>query len=335
MTAVKISVIICTYNRAASLQRTLETCAALVVPKDTRWELLVVDNNSTDATRRVCDTFENRLPIRCLFEFRQGKSHALNRGVAEAKGGLLLFTDDDVDLEPGWLDAYANTVLRYPQASFLGGKVLPRWERPPPKWFVDNQDCLLTNVHVDKGETEGPLSNFKREDDPPFFTGANWAVRRSVLASGLNYRTDLGPADSQADGLAVGPGEEIDLQERLLQTGHVGIYVPRAVVFHRQKPEQQTERHLRRYYIGTGIATVRLLKGPRTGIHWFGAPRSCWRVLILSSLTYGLTRLWAPSRTWLAAEVRMACAWGYIYELRRSRRHRVETDCLAGPNIDT
>ena len=95
---VSVSVIVCTYNRCGTLAATLESAAALRIPAGVSWELLVVDNNSTDGTREVVLGFAGRLPVRYLYEPRQGKTLALNRALAEAQGDLLLFTDDDVQL---------------------------------------------------------------------------------------------------------------------------------------------------------------------------------------------------------------------------------------------
>jgi glycosyltransferase involved in cell wall biosynthesis len=100
-----LSVCICTYNRSQSLARTLDS---LSIPTGDAacTEVLIVDNNSTDGTAQVAESFRIKLPIRRHMETRQGASHARNRAVAEFCGDLLLFTDDDVRLEAGWLAAY-------------------------------------------------------------------------------------------------------------------------------------------------------------------------------------------------------------------------------------
>ena len=129
----RASVIICTYNRCESLRRTLETLSLMVVPPGLDWELLIVDNNSKDATKQACADFQQRLPLRYLFESKQGKSHALNLAVAVAKADLLIFCDDDVDVDPE-LDGAAIGTGRgvIPKAAFFSGRVIPRWETTPP-----------------------------------------------------------------------------------------------------------------------------------------------------------------------------------------------------------
>lgn len=100
-----ITVILCTYNRCESLAKALESAAALRLPESVEWEVLVVDNNSTDQTREVVEAFCRRHTgrFRYLFERQQGKSYALNAGIREAGGNVLAFTDEDVTVEPPWL----------------------------------------------------------------------------------------------------------------------------------------------------------------------------------------------------------------------------------------
>lgn len=100
----KITVILCTYNRCRSLAKALESVAASQVPASVDWEVLVVDNNSGDQTRQVVENFSTRSPdrFRYLFEPKPGKSHALNSGIRESSGENLVFMDDDVTVEPTW-----------------------------------------------------------------------------------------------------------------------------------------------------------------------------------------------------------------------------------------
>src|SRR5262245_52428129 len=101
-----ITVILCTYDRARILERALESAAALVLPSSIEWEVLVVDNNSTDQTQSVIADFCRRYPgrFRYLFEAQQGLCHARNAGVREARGEIIAFMDDDAMAEPGWLN---------------------------------------------------------------------------------------------------------------------------------------------------------------------------------------------------------------------------------------
>src|SRR5438309_3069723 len=97
-----VTVVLCTYNRYQNLETALNSVAASVLPEPVQWEVLVVDNNSTDHTRKVVEEFCHRYPgrFRYLFEAQQGKSYALNSGVREARGNILAFMDDDVIVDP-------------------------------------------------------------------------------------------------------------------------------------------------------------------------------------------------------------------------------------------
>ena len=102
-----LSAVLCTYNRARLLDAALRSLESMRKPSGLSWELLVVDNNSNDHTKAVVEAARRRgsLPCRYVFEPRQGKSHALNTGIAHAKADVLAFTDDDVTFEGGWLGA--------------------------------------------------------------------------------------------------------------------------------------------------------------------------------------------------------------------------------------
>src|ERR1700756_1020921 len=121
----KITVILCTYNRCQSLARALGSVAASVLPDSVEWEVLVVDNNSPDQTREVIEDFCLRYPgrFRYLFEPKQGKSNALNSGIRNARGNILAFMDDDVIVAPTWLQ---NLTAALDSGEWLGvgGRIL-------------------------------------------------------------------------------------------------------------------------------------------------------------------------------------------------------------------
>ena len=122
-----ISVVLATYNRASSLQVTLESLLALVSPAGLSWELLVVDNNSTDLTRLNVEKFAAiaKFPVRYVFERKQGRSAALNTGIVDARGEIVAFTDDDVILHRDWLVNLNRTFDEFDCAA-VAGRVLPQ-----------------------------------------------------------------------------------------------------------------------------------------------------------------------------------------------------------------
>ena len=303
----QISVIICTYNRAEILRQTLETFCHLHVEASLPWELLVVDNNSTDDTHACCEEFARKLPLRYVFEPRQGLNPARNRGIKEARGDLLAFADDDVDVDPHWLDALHDAATRHPDAGFFGGRILPRWGIEPPHWLQTHSASLLKGVmaHFDLGPEE-------RFHEGSFF-GANMAFRKSIFDADGNFREDL---DRKKNTLI--HGGETELMRRLLAGGHRGLYVPTALVHHRIPASRMTESYVRNWFIGHGITKVRRAQ-VHAGLRVFSAPLSTWIKLAWYHVVYALTRWTLPSNVWLRAETRLATCQGIIQESRRAR----------------
>ena len=165
---------ICTRNRADLLDRTLEQMTRMLVPDRTIWELLVVNNGSTDNTDQVITEYAGRLPIRALSELEVGLSTARNAAVREAAGEYLLWTDDDVLVDKGWLAAYLVAFEQHPEAVIFGGPILPSFENPPPRW-------LHRSLHLPSVAGALALRNVRTTsvhlttDRLPF--GANFAVR--------------------------------------------------------------------------------------------------------------------------------------------------------------
>ncbi len=215
------SIVICTYQRADSLNITLGCLAAQRVPEEFAWEVLVVDNNSTDHTRATVDGWETRLPnLRYLFEPRQGLSHARNLGIKESQGKYLLFTDDDVCPAPDWLSRMVQA-MEHTGCAAAGGYIAPDWERPPPAWLTPRFYGFLA-LKIEQGEPH-PL---KADDPLPF--GANMAFRRNLF-------DQIGVFDIHRgrQGKTLASGEDGELFQRILAAGLPVWYFPQARVRHR------------------------------------------------------------------------------------------------------
>lgn len=241
-----ISVVICTFNRAASLRRTLNSFVELRPPVHSDWELLVVDNNSSDHTKEAVSSFEFRLPLRYVFEAEQGLSAARNRALKEFTGDLLLFTDDDVVVDPNWLVAFDAAAKRFPLAGYFGGRVLPFWSDRKPSWLKDESLALISGllVRFDLGDQ---TCEFAIGDPTPF--GASFALRRSVIDTFGAFRKDLGVVGS-----VPGRGEESEYLERVRASGGVGVYVGDALISHWTDPNRLSLGYMYRYGLHTGVA---------------------------------------------------------------------------------
>ncbi len=223
-----ITLVVATYNRADLLAGLLDSVAEQRVPHGLQWELLVVDNNSRDATGSVVQRYDDVIPINYVFEQRQGKTFALNRALEEAEGSVFLFTDDDVVLEAGWLSAYAAAIARHTEAAWFGGAVLPLWPAGRrPDWFQGNAVPLLGG-YFGHFRPAGDGSRYFDDSDELLPIGASMAVRRSTFEKVGNYRVDLGPRGSQR-----GVGDDTELLQRAMQRGEKGYYVAEAKCWHR------------------------------------------------------------------------------------------------------
>ena len=315
----KISVIVCTYNRCQSLAKALQDIAASKIPGSVEWEVLVVDNNSNDQTRQVVQEFCLRYPgrFRYIFEARQGLSHARNTGIREAQGDILAFTDDDVILDPMWLQ---NLTASLHDGSWAGagGRIVPVWPGPLPRWLsTDDPHTMGPFVAFDLGTEAVALTR------PPY--GANMAFRREAFESFGNFRTDLGPR----------PGSEIrrddiEFGNRLLAAGKQLRYEPSAVVHHPAPAHRLNQKFVLRWWYWFGRGEIVDLGLPRAKWRLSGVPFSWFRRLVRWTLewliTTGAARRFACKRNvWYIAGNIMGC-----FQLRRQGRQamdaRVETN---------
>ena len=263
----EISVVLATYNRAASLRATLESLATLSSPDNLSWELLVVDNNSNDSTLQVVEQFADNssFPVRYIFERRQGKSSALNAGVAQARGRIIAFTDDDVSLHPDWLSEIKSTFERFDCAA-VAGRIIPVWDQPKPDWLDMRGQFAVVNFELG--------DEFKEIQQPPI--GANSAFRRDVFQRHGLFRLDLGPTESKHTITC----EDTEFGDRLIKAGEKVVYCPRAIVYHPVDPRRATKTYFLSWYYYNGISVIRTSGLPTEGILYFGVPRWLFRELL-------------------------------------------------------
>ena len=221
------TVLIATYNRAALLDETLTWLARMRVSPALTWEVIVIDNNSTDDTRAVVERHVAGFPVplRYLFEGRQGRSSALNAGIAVAEGAVLAFTDDDVRVDDGWLDAAAAPLLG-PDASlaYTGGPVQPIWEADAPLARPDARRSL--GHDRDPGSRRPPRSSTKRRGRCR--SAPTWRRGATLFARIGGFRADLG----RSGGRLVLGQEVPELLLRARGAGLRGMYVPAMQVHH-------------------------------------------------------------------------------------------------------
>ena len=294
----RLTTVICTWNRAELLRLTLEAMTDLEIPDDVEWDLLIVDNNCTDATPEVIASYSERLPLRSVREPRPGKSHALNRAVAEAECDYLIFTDDDVLVDPGWLRAYRDAIQKHPDGIVFGGPIRPWFGGDPPRWLVEVFPRVeFAYAALDLG-TE-PIEITGRQS--PF--GANLVIRAEEQES-IPYDPNFGPRPGS--GLR---GEEVILVQELYARGCKGYWVPEAAVRHYIPESRQSLAYLKDWYRGWGefLARRRSGLGARSFLR---RPLWLWRAMVELQIRYRFKRMFSRPEVWVEELKKLATAQG-------------------------
>jgi len=291
----EVTVVICTRNRGDLLRRVLGSLSRLKDIESLSWEVVVVDNGDPGVVSKVVEEFTDRLPIRWVPESTPGLSHARNKGVSEARGKYIVWTDDDVLVDPNWLSAYVNAFRAYPEAVAFGGQIEPVLDQPTPGWFEANKD-LLADLMAKREFEQQPLS--VEQDILPF--GANYAVRAEEQKA-VQYESKLGVSPTM-----MRSGEESQVISHILTTGHGGRWVSGSKVFHVIPSERQSKSYIIKYYKGQGETHAFLNEHgmawsadhelPKNSPILFGAPLWAWRRALKSGLCCAAGRLMQGSR---------------------------------------
>lgn len=295
----KISVGICTWNRSELLSRTLDSLTRLEIPDGVDWELLVVDNCSTDDTSAVLRSYRDELPLTPLYEERAGKTYALNRAIDAASGDYVVWTDDDVRVAPDWLAAYHEAFVRYPDAGFFGGEVVPDFEGTVPSWLTEGL-AAIAGVYAVTRMSEGPV----RLDDPHLPYGVNVAFHMDVQR---RHRYD--PALGRR-GESLQCGSETDVIRRALNAGVEGRWWPKARVHHFIPEERQTVEYVRRYF-RDHAQTPTHAEAERSR-SFLGRPLWAWKEALLYELRYRWNRRRAGPEVWIRDLKHAASAQGRL-----------------------
>jgi glycosyltransferase involved in cell wall biosynthesis len=202
-----ITVIFSTCNGGTDLRKMLDGLTLVDTPSG-GWELLAVDNGSSDDSPHLMRAYESRLPIVVLNEPTPGKNRALNRALARAKGDFLVFTDDDIIVQKDWLVQWRKVADAQPDYSLFAGCTRPLWPYEPPPWLLRGVNVsVLYAAH--EGIQEGPCS-------AACMYGTNMAMRATVFRNDVGFCTSIGPDGST--NYAMGSDTEIAL--RLEKEGH-------------------------------------------------------------------------------------------------------------------
>lgn len=301
-----VSLCICTYNRARQLREVLSRVAALTIPDDIDYEVVIVDNNSTDGTPGVIREASSSLPIRTARELTPGVAWARNAAVALARGELLLWIDDDVLVEPDWAMHYIREAREHPDTGFFGGPVRAHLEGVPPVWVLELLPLLRSpfalREYPPSVETLGPF-------ELPF--GANFASRRAVHQQ-VPFNTGLGRVGRKGGCLE----EETEFFRGALRAGHSGRWVHECLVLHAIPAERQTTKYLHEYYRLVGVTPPEKPEKKDHTPRLFGRPRWLWREWLQNEAVFRILRYTASPERWYEHLKRAAIARGILTRLR-------------------
>ena len=276
------SIVICTYNRAASLKRTLTSLAEMECPPGITWEVIVVDNNSKDETKSITEDFirTSKINVIYVFEQTQGKSFALNKGSSVAKGKVLAYTDDDVIVHSDWLNNIINA-FQSTNAACVGGKILLAWEKPCPIWL--DRKLVEQLGYLDLGEKPVRLTL-------PNLYGANFAVKSSVAEKYGFFNTKMGPIANK-----MYHAEDTNFINTLITSGEEVYYVPSIIVNH-----CIPAKHVRKMYFLKRMFDQAELKGIQMGDYRFrtifGIPLYIFKEVFIKTMEFLGLLMVKPSR---------------------------------------
>jgi glycosyltransferase involved in cell wall biosynthesis len=299
-----------TYNRGELLVDAVRSVLAQHPAITPAFELIVVDNNSTDATREIVLERFARLDgrVRYVFEPQQGLSYGRNAGIRAARAPLIAFIDDDLCAQPDWVAAMARAFCEHPEADVVGGRVLPLWPTDPPAWLT--RDHWAPLALVDHGEAPIVVTM-----EHPICLVAAGACRREVFDAAGLFATDF---QRVKDG--IGSLEDHDFLLRVLRTGRKGVYDPRIIVHAQIQPDRLDRAYHRRWHTGHGhfhaLLRSEYIERTRAGT-LFGVPAHLYRQA-LGDL-FGWVRAMASRESGRAFhhEVRLRFFHGFFRTRRR------------------
>ena len=307
MTQPDLSVVICTYNRAELLRLALDSLLQQSPPNLT-CEVIVVDNNSTPETRALVDEIAQRdARVRYIREPRQGNAYARNTGVAHARAPIVAFLDDDVTVRNHWLEIIQRT-FKETSAGFIGGKVLPRWEEPPPSWLgVANWAPIAA---LDYGDSPFEIT----ADNPLCLLTANIAFKKELFAKHGEFSAAV-----QRAGDTIGSLEDHEFLTRLLRAGVAGLYVPEMIVDAFVGSDRMTKSYHRRWHTGHGhfYAVMNDPEWERSSYRLLGVPGHLYKDTAKHALVWFSRLLTGKTDAAFVNECRLRFFRGFYRQRRR------------------
>jgi glycosyltransferase involved in cell wall biosynthesis len=304
--AVDVSVVISTYNRCTLLANALQ--ALLCQTEDEiEYEILVVDNNSSDQTRDLLQALiaKNQAgKLRYIFESQQGLSYARNTGIENARAPIVAFTDDDVSVASDWIAQIKAGFDADPSVDFLGGKVLPQWEADPPAWLTRAHWTPLALLDY------GDQAFYVDMDHQLSLVGANLAFRRQAFELIGLFKTDFQRVKN-----GIGSLEDHEMLLRLWRAARRGIYLPQLVVTAAVQLERLQKDYHRRWHSGHGYfyAVLRAEEVERSRrARFLGVPAHLYRRALSNGAKWIVCKLRNRPEQAFEHEIRLHFFGGFV-----------------------
>lgn len=241
----RISVVICTYNREQFLPGLMQSILLQSINKQD-FEILFINNNSTDDTESICQQFIKDYPdysIRYLCENNQGLSYARNRGIRESTGKYLTFADDDALLAPDFLEKVCSFLDQHLDIAEVGGPIYLKYLGAIPKWENPYMNSLFGYFYP------SPTPYYMKKEGKKYPRGSNMTFRTDVFSTCGDFNTSLGRIKRVMLG-----GEEKDIAFRILNSGMKIAYIPEAIVYHLVPESRTTLEFIREQALGNGLS---------------------------------------------------------------------------------
>lgn len=245
----EISVVVPTRNRAKNLEGFLESLTKQTVTSDI-YEVLVIDNGSTDETEKVCLEWKGKIKnFKYIYDNNPGLHVGRNRGYQESSAEYIIFADDDICVQPEWIETILGGFRKYKDVVLIGGDVIPCYEEEPPKWvkelWIENTDvkmlldysCILFGGH-------------EREINPYYVFGCNFAVRKSILDETRGFHPDGMPADLLQ---FRGDGESY-VSRYIMDNKLKAYYLPGASVYHIVSKARMNIEYIKKIAFRNGVS---------------------------------------------------------------------------------
>ena len=298
----RFSVIFCTYNREKYIYNAMKSIAEQDFSSQD-YEIVLVNNNSTDSTESICNQFQKDYPhivFRYFLETNQGLSYARNRGVAESRGEILVFVDDDATAFDHYLSSIDILFKEHPSVRACGGPIQPVYEVTKPKWLSHYTEQLIGGA-LYEGDKVKPFRNGR------YPGGGNSAFRKEIFDIYGLFNVELGRKGTGLIG-----AEEKDLYDRLTRGKEQFFYLPQMGIYHYIPEKKLTEAHFRELTYSIGKSERIRTKAVSENAYRGRVSSELKKWIGSIALFFGYTFALSPAKGWKLLQFRWYVSKGLL-----------------------